>query len=408
MLSPDASPVLAALPTTWQLGWLAAGAIAGGAVSLGMLRVTRRNDVGSAGLLPTTSPARPQPVRPTPQIGATRLHRATASLYRWLNEHPRFEDLWPAFDQIVREVLAEHFDATRIRCYQIRAGDDRARPLNKVGTDEPATGPDIREGVFGHVVTTAREYVSTDPGKGPLVHDLASADDSPWDWVWPIVDHTGVIGIVALGNVKDPDALASPDRAGIGQVIASCWRHITCCEQLHVLRCTDRATGVLTRSEFFTLAGNALADSYREREPVVVAVLALEGLRHMDDTGRWRDRDALIQRIGPAITRRVRSDDLVGRFADDRFVILLRRLDSGLGRLIAEKILATARDDIAKVTNEATPVHMRIGLAGSGLTQPGLEDLLVHAFEAVEHARKTDVTLVTDLQLGHQPGAQPS
>ena len=176
------------------------------------------------------------------------------------------------------------------------------------------------------------------------------------------------------------------------------------------MRRTDQASGVLTRNDFFDLGGQALEDSYNNNEPVVVAVVALEGLRRLDDTHCWGERDTLIERLGRVIAGRTRSDDLVGRFADDRFVVLLRRLDSGLGRLIAEKMLAAANDCVAQLgragpgsgpaQDEPAPqelVRLRIGLAGSGLARRPLRELLGSAMDAVEHARKNGATIGTDL-----------
>ena len=108
----------------------------------------------------------------------------------------------------------------------------------------------------------------------------------------------------------------------------------------------------------------------------------------------------------------MRTDDLVGRFTDDRFAMLLRRLDSGLGRLIAEKMLTAANDCVTQLTSGCAPdapdagrvqnapyrIRMRIGLAGSGLARPPLRELLGSALDAVERARKADVAIASDLE----------
>ena len=144
-------------------------------------------------------------------------------------------------------------------------------------------------------------------------------------------------------------------------------------------------------------ATGALTASYAENEPVVSVVLALEGLRRLDDVGRWGDRDKLVENIGQVINRRIRTDDVIGRFSDDRFVLLLRRLDSGLGRLIASKIQAAVRTEIAKLGELGAGLRVRIGLTGSGFAKEPLESLLARAFDAVDHARKQGVELYTDL-----------
>ena len=191
--------------------------------------------------------------------------------------------------------------------------------------------------------------------------------------------------------------LSKEERTGIGRLMTLCWQAFAGHTQLCQVRQTDHASGLLTRTEFFERARAALADSYRAHEPVVVVAISMEGLRGLDDRGHWSERDHLIEELGRAISARKRSDDFIGRFADDRFVVLLRRLDSGLGALIAEKILDGGRQCIARLGVDTRGVALRAGLAGSGLKQPELQELLSSAFEAVDAARRQGTGLLSDL-----------
>lgn len=375
----------------------------------GALRLVRRRFGGpDPASLPVLPPPATESVPDSVPSGGgpARLHRITGEFLAWLVEHEDQADLWVSFDQLVRELLTEHLGATRVRCYHVRPGCETLQTIAQFERTAAPKGPSARAGILGHVATTGKEYSADDPARGPLLADLAAGNTESWAWVWPVRLGSATVGILAVGNLRQPDVLNNEVRQTVGQLISLCWRHVACIERLQVVQRTDRASGVLTRNDFFTLAGHALADSYRENEPVVIAVLALEGLRGLDDAGRWHDRDALIERLGQLITRRLRSDDLVGRFADDRFVILLRRLDSGLGELIAKKTLATVTEDIEHSSTLGQYVRMRIGLAGSGLVQSPLEALLVTAFEAVERARREDVLIVSDVgPSGREAGA---
>ncbi len=344
----------------------------------------------------------------------TRLGRMCTGLYAWLEGCAEIPDLWTSFDQVLRELLTENLGASRVRCYHVRAGCDALEPISQVGKTPAPGGPSLQAGVLGHAATLGTEFVAGDRSHGPLVSALANSDGEAWAWVWPVRADNATVGVVAVGNLRDPGVLLADERRALGELISLGWHHVACLEHLRVVERTDQASGVLTRNDFFTLAQQALADSYRVNEPVVVAVLALEGLRGLDDLGRWRERDALIERIGRLVARRARRDDLVGRFADDRFVLLLRRLDAGLGRLVAEKMVAAAGECIAGLqppppqerTTSGTesssavnvsastapppprPVRLRMAVAASGLAAPPLDDLLVAAFAGVERARK--------------------
>jgi diguanylate cyclase (GGDEF)-like protein len=332
-----------------------------------------------------------------PQTTARRMCIAFES---WLTQNRERTDLWPAFDQLLRELLTEHIGATRVRCYHLPPGSDTLQTMAQTGAGPHTAGPSIREGLLGHVATSGSEYIAGDPSVGPLVHSLNEQEGEAWAWVWPVRLDNSTKGVIAAGNLRDNAALTIDLRETVGQLVTLFWEHVSCLEQFQVVQRTDQASGVLTRNDFFAHARHVVEDSYNANEPVVIAVLALEGLRRMDDGRQWSERDALIVSLGEVISSRVRSDDIVGRFADDRFVLVLRRLDSGLGRLIAEKLLQGATASAAAIGDSDQPVRMRMGLAGSGFKRPSFDELLAKAFEAVDRARHAGQSLASDLENG--------
>jgi diguanylate cyclase (GGDEF)-like protein len=345
----------------------------------------------------------PLPPDSTPAPALTR--RLCAAFTAWLAEYEETDDLWTPFDQLLRETLGEALGAARVRCYHVKSGNDTLQPVALTGKGPGAAGPHAREGILGHAATTGKEYVAGDLTHGPLVDNLAAQTEETWTWVWPVRAGDATLGMVAVGSLHDPAALNGETRETVGRLVSLFWQHVVCRDQLRVARMTDRGSGVLTRADFFTLATQALAASYKQNEPVVLTALAIEGLRRLDDTGHWQERDTLVERIGQLIARRVRGDDLMGRFSDDRFVVLLRRLDSGLGRLIAEQLVSAASECLREADPTGERVRLRIGLAGSGFGQPPLQDMLVSAFEAIERARGANLTVATDL---HEGGEQTS
>jgi len=321
--------------------------------------------------------------------------RMGESFLAWCEQGLAEADPWNSFDQLVREMLTEQVGAVRVRCYQVLPGDQQFRSLSHGGTS--GDGKCARSGLLGHVATTGREFVAGDKAHGELVDQLAEDGEEPWDWVYPIREESQTVGLLAVGRLPPTTVLDDGRRKQLSTLITVFWKYVSCLERLGIAEKTDKASGLLTRSDFFASATRALGDSYKENEPVVVAVLTLEGLRRLDDLGRWSDHDALVENIGLLINRRIRTDDIIGRFSDDRFVLLLRRLDSSLGRLIAAKIQATAQEEIEQLGSVGETLRVRVGLTGSGFRKESLEKLLVSAFEVVERARKEGVGLYCDL-----------
>lgn len=319
----------------------------------------------------------------------------------WCAEEPPRKSDWSAFDQLVREMLAEHFEVGRVRCFHVEPREQKLCALSSAPQASDTRG--ARDGILGHVAVTGTEYFAYDPAQGELLAQLAGNGAETWDWVIPIRRGGLAIGLIAVGKLANHAVLTSEFRRDLIRLLSLAWEMVSYRSQLGVAETTDKASGLLTRGDFFALATEALAAAYAENEPVVATVLVLEGLRRLDDAGRWTDRDRLVENIGQLINRRIRTDDVIGRFADDRFVLLLRRLDSGLGRLIAMKVQAAVRAEIAKLGELGAGLNVRIGLTGSGFAKEPLEKLLARAFDAVDHARKQGLDIYTDL--GDGPGS---
>jgi len=326
--------------------------------------------------------------------------RMSSAFLAWLEEQRDGEtSAWGSFDQLIREMLTEHLSATRVRCYHVPPGSQQLRSLSQSDSSSSDVDQAAPDALLGQVAATGREFVAGSLVDGELPDRPAGGTVEGWDWVWPVraADrHDQTAGLVAVGKLPSGTPLDRDRCRTIGPLITLYWEHVSALERLCIAQRIDKGSGVLTRFDFFEIAGRALADSYRHNEPVVVVVLALEGVRRLDDVGLWKQRDALIEALGRLLVRRVRTDDVVGRFSDDRFVVLLRRLDGGLGRLITEKVVATAQEYIAQLEDALGPVRVRAGLTGSGFEQPSLEILLASAAEAIEQARNQDVPLCSD------------
>lgn len=311
------------------------------------------------------------------------------SFDQWLAEQEGAVESWPAFDQWVREGLAQQLGFARVRCYAMAPGAGLTPLSRTAGRAEPHPSDPLVQ----HVGATGNEFVRQAAGCAPL-HDELSAGENNWDWVWRVADASGPRGVIAAtmnAGVALPDAT---QRRLLRGLLTLQWRHVSALERLGVVSRTDKASGVMTRADFLESAARVVEGSAAEHEPLVVVALVIEGLRGLDDVGAWSERDALIAHIGRSISRRTRADDLLGRFSDQGFVVLLRRMDIGLGRLIADKLLAAAQECAAQVRDASGTLVLRAGLAGGAGGPHELRPLLTAAFNAAEQARRIDERLV--------------
>lgn len=294
----------------------------------------------------------------------------------------------PAFDQALREMLGASFDAANVRCWRVLA-DGTVTPLRQPEgalTPTDSAGAPTRELVA---------QVARAPGTDLLEPHLDPDGEPAARWSFGITRDGELVGLVTteriLGHLRHDTVL----RSAVVKLVTLFWRKVLLLDQLRLTCRTDGASGVLRRQMFFERARDALRMSLDCSEPVVLAVIGLEGLRRLDDGGHWRTRDDLVAQIGRLIVERSRSDDVVGRFSDERFVLLLRRMDTNLARLVMTKLAAAAANIINRsctpdgrpAGENAPSLGVRVGLAGTGPREVAFETLLIAALGALDQAR---------------------
>jgi len=326
------------------------------------------------------------------------LGELTASFMRWVQGADVSGGWWPAFERWLRDALDQFLQARRIRCFQVIEPEGRLASLGSgmdnafwVGTSQPA--------LVTHVIKTGRRYIQDAPGNGKLIESLvgqwssvaASGEaskilsDAPV-WMLPIREKNKTVGLLVVGEFSAERLRDLATLQAVGHLLELYWRHVRQAALLETAQSIDQASGVLNRADLNTMAERVLYDSSNDGEPVVVLVISVEGLRRLDDEVRWFDRDWLIKQIGLVMREKLRSDDLVGRFSDDRFVGVLRRLDISLGHLIAGKLLAAVRAAINEQPAMAEMVQLRCTLME--VQTESLETVLARIFDALQRARQ--------------------
>ena len=336
------------------------------------------------------------------------LNTVTAGFLDWWSAQDAEACLWPAFDLFVRETLLDIAGAKRVRLFHVTDNGEILRSLSQdTRGSSSAVAPTT---LMHHVLSLGRVFVQGDWSHGPMVDQLAAESaqqvlDSPLPpepasslgaqmrrpvleqgavaWMFPILcpvssegsggDEVAGHRAVGLAVVGDLPETSLTDRAmldGLSQLICAFWLHVHDYERLQIARRTDRGSGVLNRTDFLSIGETATSEARREGEPIVVMAVAVEGLRRFDDLGHWTLRDRIILEVGRVLRRKLRNDDLVGRFSDDRFVVLLRWLDVGLGRLIAEKVVGWVREGVQSAVGDLASVSAEASSTG-GETEQG-------------------------------------
>jgi len=85
---------------------------------------------------------------------------------------------------------------------------------------------------------------------------------------------------------------------------------------------TDHLTGLLNRNGFAKAANREHALAGRTRAPLALAVLDLDGFKHVNDVQGHAAGDRMLAELAAAWTRTLRPGDLLARYGGDEFLVL--------------------------------------------------------------------------------------
>ena len=326
----------------------------------------------------------------------------------WLARYRDNDDPWPKFGEFVRTTLYHCCKATHVRPYRMLSDAHQLVPLHEPDPLVDDGRISARRGIVGHVMTTGRSFIApdqlpdADESCGELVTRLAEESAESVAWCFAIRQGTRRVGGVVVGHLD-----LAPERHGeflriMERLINQFW-----CQLIDVLESrtavqVDPGSGLLERAAFLRVAEESIRESYSQGEPVACAVFALEGLRDINDSGRWEVADDLVREVADTLRCKIRTDDRIGRFDGSRIVLLLRRVDSELASLIVSQIMArlSARQadlqaGFAGFTGAG--VTIRCGVAGSGTDQVELRELISRGLAQCRRARVENTSIASDL-----------
>lgn len=329
-----------------------------------------------------------------------------ASLRRfddWLNEHRDDTDPWPAFGEFVRGVLLECCTATHVKLYRLGNGGAELSPLHETDGSLDSNPVSARGGILGHVVTSGRAYVQGDPNQGVLIEELARQSQAVPCWCFPVSQGSKRIGLVAVGQTEVAPSQNVVLFQAVERLVSTFWCALSDAAKCRQAGLDDPGSGLLNRAAFLQAAGRSVRDSYAIGEPVAVAMIAVEGLRELNDSGRWEVADEIIRGAAEVVRKKIRRDDCLGRFDGSRFIWLLRRVDSELAGLIAKQVMTRLKALCEDPNRWGTQIHVRCGVVGSGMSQPAMHDLVCRALTQSRRARLEKLAIACEFEAGKLP-----
>ena len=294
---------------------------------------------------------------------------------------------WQGFARFVRQALRERLGARHVRVYAYREADQTLEPL-ALGHKCDEEVPNPAGGVLGYAIQTGQVFArSKSTGRSDL--------EPRWCWILPLRAQGHTQMVIAIGDLEQTQLNRPSVGFAVRDLMQLCWAHVCGVNALAAARQLDAQTGLLNRAEVLDAMRHS-ATAARRGEPVAVLAVGLEGLRRLDDQGHYQERDQLLQQLGQALRAHLHTDDLIGRFNDDRFVVVMQRADVGLGATVAKLILDDVRDEVIGTLDplDTLKLTVRGGLVRGEVGEDG-ETLLMRALAQLDKARTAGLTLAT-------------
>ncbi len=375
-------------------GWSAASLAAGTAAILAIARWTSgsRRAVPPDGL-PGPASA-PRVDAEPPLVHDTRwIQTLLRQFDDWLERYRSDADPWPEFGELLRGMLYEHCGASRIKPYRILSEDEVLVPLREMESSDSNDLLSAREGPIARMVALGRSLRTDgdDVEDRRILQEMIGLGLGPVAWAFPIRQASRTIGLVFVGEL---DRRLAPERAHRDRLatmellIGQCWSTLLEVCRSRASATTDPVSGLLTRDVLIGAGEHILRECYHRREPVTVLVIAIEGLRRLDERGLWCQANAIIGQAATELAGRCRPTDLLGRFDDSRFIMILRRVDAELAKLIAGELVARLRSLEVGDLPDGVEIGFRGGVVSSGSDTPTLASLIAVAVGQCHRARR--------------------
>lgn len=211
--------------------------------------------------------------------------------------------------------------------------------------------------------------------------------------VTPLLAEEVPLGVVAcfFGQERSFDASAVDLQLALARQAAQAIARVRLQRQLELLALHDPLTGLANRALLHEQVSQAITAGARDRLPVAVMFLDLDGFKAVNDHLGHSTGDAVLQEVAARLRTAVRSSDAVGRYGGDEFVTICEGVDRVRAAEIAERIREVIGAPFVDV-----PARFRITASvGVALCTPGetaapTPEMLLDIADAAMYRAKND------------------
>ena len=158
----------------------------------------------------------------------------------------------------------------------------------------------------------------------------------------------------------------------------------------------DPLTSVNNLRYFFELARHEFDVSQRYDQPLSVVMLDIDNFKNINDSFGHSAGDQVLSQTAQAISDKLRTTDIFGRYGGDEFVIVLPGTNTAQTLILAERICAKIREKVVQTSTQEISIKISMGIAEiADLPDGGDLELLIHladlALLSAKHAGRDQI-----------------
>lgn len=165
----------------------------------------------------------------------------------------------------------------------------------------------------------------------------------------------------------------------------------------------DALTGLANHREFHERLDAALATARRDRMPVALAMLDLDGFRAVNEAHGHAYGDTILRAVGAKLRAAIRTTDLAARVGGEKFALVFYGVDHEAALTVAERI----RSSVAEVPVRDLRLTCTVGVSAYPNDSQDPAALCQLADTALYWAKRGGKDRTRRFDAGHTPGERP-
>jgi diguanylate cyclase (GGDEF)-like protein len=268
----------------------------------------------------------------------------------------------------------------RCSIFLIDKGTDRLVPYMSLGREDEAMWNKFRSvSVVPQTPKQNRLVEAITRIRAPIIQeDVPGTGFLPRRWVedfgvksvaiYPLVVNEETVGAMAVDSYSDfvhfpPEEVET--LAAIARQAAVLIEHARLHEQVQQQAIADPLTGLYNHRHLYERLEQELARAKRSRCPVAVLMLDIDSLKLVNDTYGHQVGDEALKLLASVLQSSSRTEDIVGRYGGDEFMVILPEANTAEAERIGERIQANLAASYleGKRKDGCVPVRLSMGVA---------------------------------------------